>query len=69
VSDTDKKEFSDIIGLGRIEALSKVKNRGITAIRATMEDGKMMMVTQDMRMDRLNVAIEDGVIKSIMGIG
>lgn len=64
-----RTEFNDIIGLSVDEATDNVKERGITSIRAKMQDGIFMMVTQEIRDDRLNVETDDGVITSIMGIG
>lgn len=58
-------DFSDIIGLTIDEALPKVADRGINAIRPTVVDGEIMFGTTDMRTDRLNVSLTDGVISSI----
>ncbi len=38
-------------------------------IRATIIDKKLLMVTKDLRLNRINVSIDDGLITGITGHG
>ena len=41
----------------------------VTRVRATNVDGNQMMVTMDMRTDRLNVVIKDNLITGFTKVG
>lgn len=60
-----EEDFSALIGLAPSEAEAK---SGST-IRATVRDGKYLIVTCDYRLDRINVSVRDGVITSVSGRG
>jgi hypothetical protein len=63
------KEFGDLIGLTVPQAEKRAHSRGIEVIRTSFIDGEAQGETLEYRADRLNVAIESGKIKTIVGVG
>lgn len=43
------------------------KNKKI--VRVIVEDGEPLIVTSDLRSDRINVEVENGVVKTVVGVG
>lgn len=43
------------------------KNKKI--VRVIVEDGEPLIVTCDLRSDRINVEVENGVVKTVVGVG
>ena len=63
-----KEDFADLIGLSLEEAEGVLSARNMV-IRPTQEDGEHLCGTADFRMDRVNVAIKNNVVTSIVCIG
>ena len=57
-----------ILGLNVDEATRALAVEGLT-LRVVREDGVDLIVTDDLREDRLNVAVEAGVVTEILGFG
>ncbi len=62
-------DLPNVVGLTIEQATEVLRPHGINWVRPTMEDGKILMGTQDMRRDRLNVALKEGVIAAMGKIG
>lgn len=58
----DPEDFTFLIGMTLEEA---AQSRCGLTIRVTMRDDRPLIVTQDYRLDRLNVAVKDGLIVSV----
>lgn len=56
--------MKQIIGLTVAEARKYYKN-----IRIVEENGARLVVTRDYRLNRLNVAVRDGKIVEVLGMG
>lgn len=63
------EDLPDVTGQTLEDAKITLKPHGINAVRPTSIDGKTIAGTADMRSDRLNVAVKDGVISSVGRIG
>ncbi|HYE72607.1 MAG TPA: hypothetical protein VEF04_04715 [Blastocatellia bacterium] len=61
--DPDKAE-----GMTEVEAEAFFQRHGYT-MRVTRRDGKAMITTRDMKLNRLNVSIENGLVKEVMSVG
>ncbi len=59
---------AEIIGLTPPAASDVLVNRGFS-VRVVSEDGDSFMVTSDWRPERINVAVEKGVITGIVSRG
>lgn len=57
---------TNIIGKTIDEAKSMCKK---CLVRETTRDGKPLMVTMDYRSERINVSIQQGIIKSVINTG
>lgn len=62
---TQREDFSELIGLTPTEGEALVEG----SIRATVIDGRPQVGTRDYRVDRINVALQDGLIVSVSGRG
>jgi hypothetical protein len=62
------EDFADLIGLTLEDAESVLKTKDMV-IRPTQEDGEHLCGTADFRMDRVNVAIKNNIVTSIICIG
>ena len=63
------EDLPDVKGQTLEQAEATLKPHGINRVRPTSIDGKAIAGTMDLRPDRLNVAIKDGVISSMGSIG
>jgi hypothetical protein len=64
------ESYDYLIGLTPQEANDLFERKALNmSVRVTMEDGKNYMVTMDLRFDRINVHVENGVISKVEGIG
>lgn len=63
------EDLPDVKGQTLEEAEATLKPHGINRVRPTSIDGKAIAGTMDMRPDRLNVALSQGVISSVGKIG
>ena len=63
-----KEDFADLIGLSLEEAEAVLEARNMV-IRPTQINGEHLLGTADLRMDRVNVAIKNNVVASIVCIG
>jgi hypothetical protein len=61
-------DFEDLVGLTVEAAEENLSTKGFV-LRVTEEDGRSGAITMDIRDDRLNVAVVDGKISQIFGIG
>ena len=57
-----------IVGLSVDEATQALTAQGLT-LRVVREDGVDLIVTDDLREDRLNVAVEAGIVTEVLGFG
>lgn len=57
----------EVLGLTEIEAVAKVQAAGFVA-RVVEKNGEYFMVTQDIRTNRVNLSITEGVVtRAIIG--
>lgn len=63
---SEKELYPDLKGLTMIEAQKHLPN---FTIRCVTEDGKHLLVTQDLHFDRINVELRNGVIQKVIGLG
>ena len=61
--------YMKVVGMTVPDAIEFLMEFGISDIRATSVDGKPRIGTADWVPTRLNVAIEDGVITAVSGVG
>ncbi len=61
----EREQFKNLIGKTVAEAEELTGLR----IRTTWKDGQPMIVTHDLRGDRLNVRVENGLITKVENIG
>lgn len=64
----NKPDFLNLIGLSVNEADEALKTAGYK-MRVVQEDGEHFIVTMDYRLDRVNVAVNNGKVSSINGVG
>lgn len=62
-----RRQAPQLIGLHKTVAIDACVMAGIVP-RITVEDGCGMMKTNDVRMDRINMSVENGVVISV-GVG
>jgi hypothetical protein len=55
-------------GMTEVEAKVFFQKHGYT-MRVTRRDGKAMITTRDMKINRLNVSIENGLVKEVVSVG
>jgi hypothetical protein len=60
------ESFEVLVGEPVEEASSIARSRGFT-LRTVARDGEELVVTQDLRLDRVNVAVEDGAVTAVRG--
>lgn len=56
--------LAEFLGLGREQAVAQAANRGFAIIRLTREDSTRYSVTNDYRLDRLNIELDNGRVSS-----
>ena len=61
-------EFDFLLGLTTDEATEELKDQGIF-INIIWEDGEHFFTSADVRDDRLSVAVQDGKIIRVFGLG
>lgn len=52
-----------VVGLKEADAVAKIKQAGLVS-RVSIKDGKSFMGTMDIRGDRINLTISNGVVKA-----
>jgi hypothetical protein len=57
----------ELVGL-RVGKAKRVAERHGCTLRVVRRDGEWLVVTQDFRTDRINVAVRDRVVRRIVGI-
>lgn len=68
MSKIELSDFTDIIGMSEAEADAFATGKG-ARIRVVKKDGKHLVITCDLRGDRINVATIGGKIVSIESVG
>lgn len=65
-----KKEFDEnfIVGMTTKEATSEMQKRGLR-LRVVCQDGRHMVVTRDLRPDRLNVEVANDLVIRVLKWG
>lgn len=64
----DSEFFASLVGKPVAEAQSLAEAAGYR-LRVTVVDGEPNIVTMDFRMDRINVAVDNGVVTAFRGRG
>ncbi len=58
----------DVLGL-RFEEAERLAKDNACTVRMVQRDGQGLPVTKDLRFNRINVAVDDGVVTAVASIG
>jgi chitinase len=61
-------EYAHLVGISITDAQTTLKALG-KVMRITKQDGEHYMITMNIRFDRVNVHVENGLISSVEGVG